>query len=96
MPYKVTALKRVTFCVAVTTQIRVDLGNGEFYMKPGPSRDEWITLRAGEVRDGLGLVGGVHAKHGFGPPALQEGWNDGDLPKEFYGLYRLEISSASA
>lgn len=78
--YKVTAIKDVTF----RANVRSDSGE----------RKEWITLRAGQVRDGLGLVFEVHPKHELG---LQEqGALDSELPKEIGGLYRLEISSTSA
>ena len=52
-----------------------------------------VRTRAGQIRDGLGLVFEVHPKHGL---SLQEqGALDSELPKEIGGLYRLEISSTS-
>jgi hypothetical protein len=78
--YKVTALKNVTFKANVRT--------------PDGERREWITLRAGEVRDGLGLVFEVHPSHGL---SLQEqSAPDEVLPKVIGGLFRLEISKTSA
>ena len=92
MPYKVTALKNVTIKAMVRTQVRENIGTDHIF-RPS-EREEWITLRAGEVRDGLGLVLETHPKHGLA--LAEQGFLDGDLPKEFGGLYRLEISSASA
>jgi len=99
MTYKVTALKTVTIRAYVRGKTAVRIG-GQIAMKPS-ERDEWIQLKAGEVRDGLGLVIGVHPSslpdhvpthiHGIAT-VLSEGWSPDDLPKEFNGLYRLEVS----
>ena len=90
--YKVTAIKDVTFQANVRTQIHERIG-GETVWHPR-EHAEWITLHAGEVRDGLGMVLQVHPKHGLG---IHEVWaSDNELPKEIAGLYRLEISLISA
>jgi len=97
MKYKVTALRDVTVRAFVPTQTPVRIGT-QTVMKPS-EQEEWISLRAGEVRDGVGLVLGVHpaslpneiATHVQGVPMiLTAGWSNADLPKEFFGLYRLE------
>ena len=67
-------------------------------MKPS-EHEEWISLRAGEVRDGLGFVLGVHPSclpHEMPSQVngvtmiIVSGWSDADLPKDFYGMFRLE------
>jgi len=99
MKYKITALKDVTIRAYVRGHTPVHLGN-QVAMKP-TEHEEWISLRAGEVREGLGLVLGVHPKslpseppiHVEGiPMIIGSGWSNEELPKEFYGLYRLEMS----
>jgi hypothetical protein len=99
MEYKVTALRDITIRAYVRSQTPVDYG-GHIFMKPD-ERQEWVSLRAGEVRDGLGLVIGIHPScipdetptHVTGVAMiLTEGWSNDQLPKEFFGLYRLEVS----
>jgi len=99
MEYKVTALKDVTIRAYVRSQTPVNRG-GHILMKP-EERQDWVSLRAGEVRDGLGLVIGVHPNCVPNQPPmhvrgvamiLTEGWSNDQLPKEFFGLYRLEVS----
>lgn len=64
----------------------------------------WITLKAGEIKDGLGMIWGVHpayapqeVKHVIHGQQVVTGGSalDEELPKEFFGLYRIEISSTS-
>jgi hypothetical protein len=52
MEYKVTALQDVTIRAYVLSGIST---------RPS-EQQEWVSLEAGEVRDGLGLVLGVHPK----------------------------------
>jgi len=59
MKYKVTALRDVTIRAYVPFQAPVRIGN-DTVMKPS-ERQEWISLQAGEVREGIGLVLGVHS-----------------------------------
>lgn len=97
MSYRVTALANVTIRAYMPHQTPVRLGPS-IVMKPG-EREEWVTLRAGQVREGLGLVLGVHpnslpeaeAWHINGVKmVLPESWSTADLPKDFFGLFRLE------
>jgi len=99
MKYKVTALQDVTIRAYVRGQTPVQIGD-QIAMKPS-EHEEWISLGAGEVREGLGFVIGVHPHslpdespiHVKGVPLIiGSGWSNDDLPKEFYGLYRLEVS----
>lgn len=99
MKYKVTALKDVIIRAYVRGSTPVRIGE-HIAMKPS-EREEWVSLRAGQVRDGLGLVLGVHPGslpneepiHVEGiPMILGDGWSNEDLPKEFHGLFRLEVS----
>ena len=99
MEYKVTALRDVTIRAYVRGQTPQRLGDSVF-MRPS-EREEWISLRAGEVREGLGLVLGVAPRsapdqtpvhiHGIAMVLPDEGWSSDDLPKEFFGLFRLEV-----
>jgi hypothetical protein len=93
MPYKVTALKDIRILANVPTP-------------NGPNREEaiWISLKAGQVQDGLGMVWGLHPSYGLGQPTqrmkgyevlMEPSWNSSELPKEFFGMYRLEISPIS-
>jgi hypothetical protein len=68
----------------------------------GRHREEWIILKAGEGRKGLLFVVGVHpaAAPEIRPMlfngvriALAEDCPDSDLPKEFFGLYRLSVDA---
>jgi hypothetical protein len=89
MKYKATALKDVTILAYV--------GGGSPAL---PERQEWISLEAGEVRGGLNPVLGVHPNSlpNETPTVVEriviglptESWSPDDLPKEFFGLYRLE------
>ena len=99
MEYKVTALHDVTIRAYVRFQTPVNRG-GRILMKPGETQ-EWVSLRGGEVRDGLGLVIGVHPncmpnqipRYVKGVPMiLTDTWSNDELPKEFFGLFRLEVS----
>jgi hypothetical protein len=69
------------------------------------TKDEpaWIRLKAGEMRDKVGLVVGIHPD--FVPNGKRvyltgadvdivplEAWNDRELPKNFFEYFKLEIS----
>jgi hypothetical protein len=99
MEYKVTALRDVTIRAKVRSRAPRRVGD-QTVLAPS-EHDEWITLRAGETREHLGLVLGVHpasAPQGF---AIEiegvaivipdESWGPEQLPKEFFGLYRVEV-----
>jgi hypothetical protein len=97
MEYKVTALQDVTLRAYVRSKKPKDIG-GHVVLAPTESQ-QWVSLRAGEVRDGLGLVVGVHPKCCPDERAVSlqgvsivtgQGWSNSELPKEFYGLFRLE------
>ncbi len=100
MEYKVTALRDVTVRAYIRFQKPERIGD-LLMMRPA-EREEWVTLRQGEVRSGLGLVIGVHPRscpaemaiHVRGVPmVMSESWSNEDLPKEFFGLFRLEVDS---
>ncbi len=103
MEYKVTALRDVTIRAKIpsTAQRRM----GDQVVTVPSEREDWITLRAGETREHLGLVLGVHPSsaghsaaihvHGVGIVFPDESWGPEDLPKEFFGLYRLEVQPAA-
>ncbi len=68
-------------------------------MRPS-EREDWVRLREGDVREDLGLVLGVHPNclpdrsptHANGVAMiLAEPFEESELPKEFFGLYRLEL-----
>ena len=49
------------------------------------SHEEWIRLKAGEVRDYLGLIEGVDARYAPGEPAM----HIGGRPMVHLGIYEL-------
>lgn len=88
--YRVTALKPVI--------ILANMPGSKAKDKPA-----WIELKAGERRDSLGRVHGVHPDfiprgrriymEGIDPDVVPLGaWNDTELPKNFYEHFRLELS----
>ncbi len=99
MQYKVTALRDVTIRAKVPGTAPTRVGD-QTVMVPS-EREEWITLRAGETREHLGLILGAHPSSA--PDALamnvdgvsiafpDESWGPENLPKEFFGLYRIEV-----
>ena len=99
--YKVTALKDVVVLATVLIQITDKTPTGTIIQHPG-ERKQWIELLEGETKDGLGMVYGVHPKcvpnalpsyvNGFAYIATSA-WSVADLPKEFFGLFRLEVSA---
>ena len=103
MEYKVTALHDVTIRAFVRHKTPERLGS-VIVMRPS-EREEWISLRAGDVRDGLGMVIGAHPSsvpgetpvhiHGVAMVFI-ESWSDKELPKEFWGLFRLEVHGKGA
>jgi len=100
MTYKVTALGDVTFRAYVRGQKLLVVG-GAVGVRPVES-EEWITLRAGESREGLGLVLGISPRslpqqpviHISGiPMVLMPSYSPQTLPKDFFGLLRLEAEA---
>jgi len=103
MSYKVTALKAVKFLANVRGEKTERIG-ADLVSRPTETKT-WISLKANESRDGLGLIWGIDPRQLPDEAAMQHGgyqfvmlpaWLDGDLPKEFFGLLRLEISSTSS
>jgi hypothetical protein len=99
MRYKVTALQDVMLRAYVPTQKLTTHGNERIVV---PSeKEEWVSLRAGECRENLGMILGVHPDYlpsetplhvqGSPPMICAPSTADSDLPKEFFGLYRLEL-----
>jgi hypothetical protein len=100
--YRITALKPVTICA------NVEVAKTERHLAGGrrsntKERPAWIKLKAGEIRDKVGVVFGIHpecAPHGrrvylsdANSDIVPLGtWNDGDLPKKFFEYFVLEIS----
>jgi len=100
MKYRITALKDVTVRAFVHTQ-KIEEISGHMVAHPS-SEEKWICLRKGEVQEGLGLVIGVHPRWCPDKKPLNiegvsmviaESWSNDDLPKEFFGLYRLEVQT---
>ena len=97
MTFKVTAIKDVTIRAYVRFQEPVDLG-GCIAMKPSERR-EWVALRAGETRDGLGMVLGVSPEYLSNHQAMRTPGEPlvvflepKNLPAEHFGLFLLEGS----
>ena len=98
MNFKVTVLKDVIIRINVPCIGTKDLGDGAKINHPS-EREEWVELKAGEVRENLHLLKGVHPScvpnqrpinlHGVSvvvPPS----WGMQDLPKNFFGLFILD------
>jgi hypothetical protein len=100
--YRVVALKPVTIWanVEVSKVERTPLGKKVRRTKLEPA---WVELKAGEIRDQLGLVLGIH------PDYVPQGrrisvadsdsdivplgaWSDGELPKNFFEFFRMDVS----
>lgn len=103
MKYKITALKDASILIRVPTKIKENLGGGEFAWRDG-EKIAWVHLKAGETKDGLGMLAGADPRFvPKGIPTVRDGfrfvpsepWLVGDLPKEFWGLIRLEVSQTS-
>jgi len=99
MTYKVTALKDVRFLTHLRRKKAVEIG-GVIGMRPYETR-EWISLRRGESRDGLGLLMGIDPHF---LPQEQGLTVEGEsfvplsgsldiLPKDFFGLLRIEAGT---
>jgi len=101
MKYKVTAFKNVSIWACVRGEVPTRLGS-QIFMRPS-ERQEWVSLRAGEIRDDLGLVIGVHPNcipserpvSANGVSMVMIDWKEEALPKEFFGLFRLEIQEGT-
>ncbi len=92
MRFKVTALKNVEIYGFVRTKV----ANGtEFIWRDKPYQ-EWISLRAGEVRDYLGLIEGVDARYAPGQPVMHIGGRPlvqlgvYEPGKVYFGLFIIE------
>ena len=98
MNYKVTALQTVTVLAYVNHMVPVRRGT-HVLMKP-TQEQEWITIPANQTRDDLGLVMGIHPNsapnarpvHVEGVARVQIRYKNSELPKEFLGLFRLEVT----
>lgn len=97
MTFKVTALRDVTFWGYVRSQ-SVEVIGGAVGVRPRES-EQWISLRAGEVRGGLGLILGIAPQCLPRESAitvsgvrmvLLPSYSPDTLPREFFGLLRLE------
>jgi len=93
--YSVEALQDVVIRAAVSMGKSGNGGN-----VPPSVRHEWIALKAGEERNGLVRVSGVHPASAPDHPSVRingvevvvpEEHADMDLPRDFLGLYRLTI-----
>jgi hypothetical protein len=100
--FKVIALKSVRFLANVRIQKPQRIGSDTVFV-PG-EKAEWIFLKEGDTKDGLGMVLGVEPRYAPNATKRREGaliyaeldqWFEGDLPKDFFGVLRLEISSTS-
>jgi len=99
MNYKVTALKDVVIRINVPSVGTKNLGGGAFFQHPS-EREEWITLKAGEVRENLHLLVGIDPSflpnerkinlHGV-VVVTPGGWGNHELPKNFFDLFILDI-----
>jgi hypothetical protein len=98
--YSVLALCDVVIRASVNTE-RMSRQDGKSVCVPH-HHEEWITLRAGEERKGLVFVVGVYpaAAPKVRPIlfngvriALADDCPDADLPKDFFGLYRLSLDA---
>lgn len=100
--YRITALRPVTICARVEV---CKTGRKLAWGRVRPARDQpaWIKLKAGEMRDKVGIVLGIHpecAPRGrriyladAGMDIVPLGaWTDGELPKDFFGFFILEAS----
>ena len=99
MNYKVTALKDVVIRINVPCIGTKSLGGGQFFNHPS-EREEWVKLKAGEVRENLHLLTGVHPAYVPNENAwnidgvsvvVPSGWGNQDLPKNFYDLFILDL-----
>jgi hypothetical protein len=100
--YRITALKPVTICANVEvakSERKLTAGR----LRHAKEKPAWIKLKAGEMRDKVDLVFGIHpdcAPHGrrvyliyVESDIVPLGtWNDGELPKVFFEHFLLEVS----
>jgi len=100
--YRVTALKPVTILanVEVSKTERTLVGAK---VRRGRDQPAWIQLKGGEMRDQLGVVFGIHPDcvpqgkrvplTGADEDIVPLGpWTDGELPKNFFEFFKLEVS----
>lgn len=92
MRFKITAFRTVEVCGFVKTKVR----NGKKFVWRDKPQKEWITIKAGEVRDYLGMIDGVDAKYApeeaatdvCGRPLVSLGvYEPGKL---YFGLFLIE------
>ena len=100
--YKITALKEVVILAFVTKQIIDTSPGGNSFPRP-IAELQWIPLHEGEIKDGVGMVYGVRpdclpnmaTKTLDGFCHVDTGtWHGADLPRDFFGLYRLAFSDS--
>ena len=100
--YRITALKPVTIWASLEGATP---GRKSFRGRKGQPREKpaWIKLKAGEIRDKVAVVIGIHpecaplgrrvylsdADSDIVPIGV---WNDRELPKKFFEYFVLEIS----
>ena len=96
MSFKVTALKDVKCWARVPTQSVEVIGSAVGVRKD--TDPQWITLDAGERRERVGFVVGIHPDYLPRESAITVSGvrmvllpsYSGDLPREFFGLLRIE------
>jgi hypothetical protein len=100
--YRITALKPVAIWA------NMEVPNAERKLPGSPlchteDKPAWIKLKAGEMRDKVGLVLGIHPecapneRRVYLPDAEVDivplgAWTDGELPKNFFEYFVLEVS----
>jgi hypothetical protein len=99
--FKITALKDVKILADVLIEVTDRSKSGTVIKRPG-HQTGWIDLQEGETKDGLIMVHGVHPDCMPNLTAFHDGtfsfvssgsWISPELPKDFFGLYRLEVSA---
>lgn len=100
--YRVTALKPVTIWANVEVS-KMERNLVGARVRRTRDKAAWIELKAGERRDNLGLVFGIHADcvpHGRRVSLTEAdsdivplgAWTKGELPKTFFEFFILEVS----
>ena len=100
--YRVTALKPVIIWANVEV-LRMERNLLGARVRSTEDKSAWIELKAGEMRDKVGLVLGIHpdcVPHGRRVSLTDAdsdivplgAWTDGDLPRNFFEFFILEVS----